>query len=147
MRYRVRDFGVGLIATTLAGVSLATGTATASPATPPVAKKVTLTFSSDGATVLATKGELVVVKLAGHGLVWSAAQAVQTTPVLRLVSERTTTTGASTTVFRVVNYGSADLDATGTSTCTAATGCPPFVLLWHASVTVPVVDPPGPISG
>lgn len=107
-----------------------------------MAKKVTLTVSSNGSTVSASKGELVVVMLSGHHLSWSEAQVIQTTPVLSLVSEGTTTTGASTTVFRVVNYGTAELTATGTPICSTAGGCPQFVLLWHAGVSVPVVDPP-----
>ena len=107
-----------------------------------MAKKVTLTVSSDGATVLATKGELVVVKLSGDHLKWSVAQVTQSTPVLALVSEGTTTTGASTTVFRVVNYGTAGLSATGTPVCATPGGCPQYVVLWHATVVVPVVDPP-----
>jgi hypothetical protein len=149
MRNRFSVFGIGLVVSALAVVSVGTGVAAAATPTPtpPVVKKVTLTFKSDGATVLATKGELVVVKLSSRGLHWSPAQAIQSTPVLTLVSQGTTTTGASTTVFRVVNYGTAELDATGTPTCAAATGCPQYVLLWHATVVVPVVDPPAPVSG
>ena len=147
MRSRLSVFGVGLVISALAAVSAGTGVAVASAVTPPVAKKVTLTFASDGTTVLATKGELVVVKLAGHGLRWSPAKVNQTTPVLSLVSEGTTTTGVSTTVFRVVNYGTAELDATGTPNCATATGCPQFVVLWHATIVVPVVDPPAPVGG
>jgi hypothetical protein len=147
MRNRFTVFGIGLVVSALAVVSVGTGVAAASTPTPPVVKKVTLTFASDGATVLATKGELVVVKLSSRGLHWSPAQAIQSTPVLTLVSQRTTATGASTTVFQVVNYGTAELDATGTPTCAAATGCPQYVVLWHATVVVPVVDPPAPVSG
>jgi hypothetical protein len=100
------------------------------------------TLSSNGSTALASKGELVVVKLSGDHLRGSVAQAIQTTPVLSLVSEGTTTTGASTTVFRVVSYGTAELSATGTPVCGTAGGCPQYVVLWHATVVVPVVDPP-----
>ena len=147
MRTRFSVFGLGVGVSALVAGSGATGIAAATTVTPPVARKVTLTFASDGTTVLATKGEQVVVKLSGHGLRWSPAQAIQTTPVLRLVSEGTTTTGASITVFQVVNYGTAELDATGTSICPTAKACPTFVLLWHASVVVPVVDPPTPVTG
>jgi hypothetical protein len=139
-------FGVGLAVSALALVSAGTPLAGATASTPPVIKKVTLTFASDGATVVATTGELVVVKLSGHHRDWSVAQVMQSTPVLSLVSEGVTTTGASKTVFRVVNYGTAQLDATGTPICTDPGGCPQDVLLWHADIVVPVVDPPGSSS-
>jgi hypothetical protein len=144
MRNRITAFGIGLAVSALVLVSTSTLVASASSPTPPVAKKVTLTVSSNGSTVLASKGELVVVTLASEHLRWSAAQAIQTAPVLKLVSEGTTTTGASTTVFRVVNYGTAQLNATGTPICPTSGGCPQYVVLWHATVDVPVVDPPGP---
>lgn len=150
MRSRLGIVGVGMVVSVLAAAAVAwplTGAAAAASSPPPVAKQVTLTFASAGATALGTKGELVIVKLSGHGLHWSATQAIQSTPVLRLLSERATTTGGSVTVFQVVNYGAAGLDATGTSVCRVATGCPPFVLLWHASVVAPVVDPPPPVTG
>jgi hypothetical protein len=152
MRNRISVLGIGLAVSALAAVSSAGGMAAASrvapPAVkvPPAVKKVTLTLASDGSTVLATKGELVVVKLSGGRLRWSPAQAVQSTPVLALMSEGTSTSGGSTTVFRVVNYGSAELDATGTPVCTSATGCPQYVVLWHATIVVPVVDPPPPVA-
>jgi hypothetical protein len=142
MRNRIFAVGIGLVVSAVALVSTGTSVGGAASSTPPVVKQVVLTVTSSGSTVLATKGELVVVKLAGHHLRWSVAQAEQTTPVLALVSEGTTTTGASTTVFRVVNYGTAGLSATGTPVCASAVGCPQFVLLWHATVVVPVVDPP-----
>jgi hypothetical protein len=144
MRSKIIALGIGLAVSVLALVSTSTLVASASPSTPPVVKKVTLTVSSNGSTVLASKGELVVVTLSGEHLRWSAAQAIQTTPVLSLVSEGTTNTGASTTVFRVVNYGTAGLNATGTPVCPTAGGCPQYVVLWHATVVVPVVDPPAP---
>ncbi len=150
MRSKITTLGIGLAASALAAVSAGTCVAGAVSVTPPVVKKVTLTFGSDGATVLATKGELVEVKLSGHHLRWSEAQVIQSTPVLALVSAATTANGASDTVFKVINYGSAGLDATGTPICSAAAaaaGCPQYVLLWHATVDVPVVDPPGPVSG
>jgi hypothetical protein len=146
MRSKITAFGIGLAVSALALVSTSTLIAGASTSTPPVVKKVTLTFASNGSTVLASKGELVVVKLSSAHLRWSVAQAIQSTPVLSLVSEGTTTTGASTTVFRVVNYGTAGLSATGTPVCGSAGGCPQYVLLWHATVVVPVVDPPAPAN-
>jgi len=142
MRSKITAIGIGLAVSTLALVSTSTLMAGAATAKPPVANKVTLTFGSDGATVLATKGELVVVKLSGDHLKWSVAEVTQSNPVLALVSEGTTTTGASTTEFRVVNYGTAGLTATGTPSCPTSGGCPHYVLLWHATVVVPVVDPP-----
>src|SRR5271167_387023 len=146
MRSKFTAFGVGLAVSALAVVSTSTLAADASSLTPPVAKKATLTLSSNGSTVLASKGELVVVKLSGAHLHWSVARAIQTAPVLSLVSEGTTTTGASTTVFRVISYGSAELSATGTPVCAGAGGCPQYAVLWHATVVVPVVDPPVPAT-
>jgi hypothetical protein len=144
MRRKFAGIGLGLTVSAL--VVLATGplVASASPSTPPVVNRVTLTVSSNGSTVVASKGELIVVTLAGDHLRWSEAQAIQSTPVLRLVSEGSTTTGASNTVFRVVNYGTAGLNATGTPICPSTGACPQYALLWHATVDVPVVDPPGP---
>ena len=142
MRHRIAVVGIGLAVSALTLVSAGTSVGGAAAKAPPATKKVVLTAASSGATVLATKGELVVVKLSGRHLRWSVAQADQTTPVLSLVSEGTTSTGASTTVFRVVNYGTAGLSATGTPICGSTAGCPQFVLLWHATVVVPVVDPP-----
>ena len=136
----------GLFGVTLAVVLvLSAGTATAGtrPSTSVAVKQVTLTNASNGSTVLATKGELVVVKLSGGHLRWSTATVDQSTPVLVEVSAASTSTGGSVTVFRVVNYGLAGLTATGTPICAAA-ACPQFVVLWHATVTVPVVDPPVP---
>jgi hypothetical protein len=146
MRSRITVSGVALAVSVLGAFSTGSGVAGATPAAPPVAKTVTLTFASSGSTVLAAKGELVVVKLSHGHLRWSVAEAVQSTPVLKLVSERTTTSGASKTVFRVTNYGSAQLNATGTPICSTADGCPKYVLLWHANITVPVVDPPPPAA-
>jgi 5-enolpyruvylshikimate-3-phosphate synthase len=146
MRSRVTGLVVGLVITALALVSISTLVAGASSSTPRPAKKLTLTLSSNGSTALASKGELVVVKLSGDHLRWSVARASQTTPVLSLVSERTTATGASTTSFRVASYGTADVSATGTPVCGSAGGCPQYVVLWHATVVVPVVDPPAPAA-
>ena len=141
MRHRIAAVGVGLAVSALALV--ATGATVGGAATTsPVPKVVVLTVSSSGSTVLATKGELVEVKLSGQHLKWSVAQVDQTTPVLSLVSEGTTSSGASTTVFRVVNYGTAGLTATGIPICASTGACPQYVLLWHATVDVPVVDPP-----
>ena len=141
MRHRIAVLGMGLAGCALALVS--TGASVGGAATaPPVVKKVVLTVSSSGSTVLATKGELVEVKLSGQHLRWSVTRVRQATPVLALVSEGMTSSGASTTVYRVVNYGTAGLTATGTPICGSTGGCPQYVLLWHATVVVPVVDPP-----
>ena len=147
MRKKVTAFGVGLTLAAVLGVSAGAAVVGATPASSVAVKQVTLTNASSGSTVLATKGELVVVKLSGGHLRWSVAHAVETTPVLAPVSATTTTTGSSVTVFRVVNYGSAGITATGTPNCGTVGGCPQFELLWHATVVVPVVDPPGPANG
>ena len=144
MRRRISGFGLALLAALV--LTAVTGTGVAAPATvtPPVVRTVPLTASSSGTTLLATKGERIVVKLSGGHLRWSAARAVQTTPVLTQLSGGVTTTRASRTVFEVVGYGTAGLVATGTPVCAAAPTCPQFVVLWHVSVVVPVVDPPVP---
>jgi len=150
-RSRIAVLGVGLAVVALALVSAGTVGATASPSTPPsppsprVAKTVTLTLARNGSTVLATKGERVVVALSGDHLRWSVARA-DPSGVLSLVSEGDTATGASTTVFRVASYGTAELTATGTPVCPRAAACAQFVVLWHATVVVPVVDPPPPAA-
>ena len=142
MRHRFAVFGVGLAVAALALVSTGASIGGAASTTPSSVGKVVLTVPSSGSTVLATKGELVVVKLSSPHLRWSVAKVHQATPVLSLVSEGTTGTGASTTVFRVGNYGTAGLSATGTPICGSTGGCPQYVVLWHATVVVPVVDPP-----
>ncbi len=142
MRTKLTVGGVGLACSALALV--VTGTfAAAAPAAPPVTKSVKLTYASNGTTVLATKGERVVVVLSTRHTSWSVATVTQSTPVLTLVSEGRTSTGASRTVFRVTGYGTAGLDAVGTPICPTPGGCPQYVLGWHADVVVPVVDPPG----
>ncbi len=143
MRSKITAGGVGLAVSALAALSASPAGASQAPA---AVKTVTLTVAGNGITVLASKGERVVVELSGHHLRWSVARVTQSTPVLKLVSEGITTTGASKTVFRVVNYGTAHLDATATPICSAATGCPQYVVLWHAGISVPVVDPPPPAA-
>ena len=141
-------FGIGLFVSVLAVAALGAGCAAASTVTSPVStKKVILTNSSNGSSVIASKGELVVVKLSGGQVRWSEAQAIQSNPVLVRVSGSTSTAGSSKTTFRVANYGTAELDATGRPICNPAGGCPQYVLLWHATVVVPVVDPPAPAAG
>jgi hypothetical protein len=103
---------------------------------------VVLTNSSNGSTVLATKGELVVVKLTGGPLRWSEAQAIESSPVLVRLAGSSTNTGSSTTTFEVESDGTASVEATGTSICGIATACPQYVLLWRATVVVPQQDPP-----
>jgi hypothetical protein len=152
MRNRLATSGLALALPVLATAVLGCGGASAStvPHTteraPSTTKEVVLTTKSNGTTVTATKGELVKVELSGDHLDWSQAQVQQSTPVLRLVSGSVTTTGSSTTVFEVVGYGTAELDATGTPICTTG-ACPQYVLLWHAGVVVPVQDPPPPTAG
>ena len=141
-------FGISLVFSVVATTALGAGNVGASTAAAPVSTStVILTNSSNGSTVTASKGELVVVQLSGGPLRWSEAQAVQSTPVLVRVSGSTSATGSSTTVFRVANYGTARLDATGAPICAAAMACPQYVLLWHATVVVPVLDPPTPVHG
>jgi hypothetical protein len=141
---------VGLVAGALALPALgAAGAGAAS--TPPIGTVVVLTNGSSGSTVVATVGETVVVELTGGPLRWSEAQttpvASAAAPVLALVSGSTSSNGSSTTTFRVVHSGTASLQATGTPICTgAAVGCPTYVVLWHATVDVPVVDPPTPVA-
>jgi len=110
-----------------------------------VPKIVVLTNASSGSTVLATKGELVVVELTGGPIQWSEASVVSpsaVSPVLAKVSGSRSATGSSRTTFRVVGSGLAKLDALGTPRCPTAGGCPQYVVLWQATVVVPVVDPP-----
>lgn len=108
---------------------------------------VVLTNSSDGSTVIAHRGDRVVVRLTGVPLRWSGATAVPgtntTEPVLVKKSGSTSANGSSTTTFRVINYGAEGINAVGAPICSAAMACPAYVLLWHATVSVPVVDPPG----
>jgi hypothetical protein len=148
IRRATAALGIGLFVSVLAVAALCAGCAAASTVTFPVSTKtVILTNSSNGSSVIASKGELVVVKLSGGHVRWSEAQAIQSTPVLVRVSGSTSTTGSSKTTFRVANYGTAELDATGRPICNPAGGCPQYVLSWHATVIVPVLDPPAPAAG
>ena len=131
-----------------AGAKAAAPTPTTTPTTGTAASKtVALTNSSDGSTVIAGKGDLVVVALKGVPLRWSEATAAPgtatATPVLVKVSGSTSTDGSSITTFRVANYGAEGINAVGTPICAAAVACPMYAVLWHATVSVPVVDPPG----
>ncbi len=145
MRNRLATFGLALTLPVLAAVTFGTGGAGASTTAP---KQIVLTYASNGTTVTATKGERIVVKLSGHHLDWSQAQVSQSTPVLEQVSAVVSANGSSKTVFLVVGYGTAELDATGTPICSTTGGaCPQYVLLWHAGVVVPVQDPPPPTAG
>jgi hypothetical protein len=140
--------GAGVVALALAGsaiggVEAAATTATA-PTLPPV---VVLTNTSSGTTVVATIGESVVVQLTGGHVRWTEASVVPPSTgaavgVLTFVSGSTSLDGSSTTTFKVTHTGTARLQATGTSICPAGTACPPYVVLWQAGVSVPVVDPP-----
>jgi hypothetical protein len=134
--------GACLVISLGAVLAVTTGAATARVTPPTAANTVILTNASNGSSVTATKGELVVVHLSTNHLRWSEAQVVESSPVLVFVSGSTSATGASTTVFRVTNYGTAQLNALGYPICAAAGPCPQFVVLWHATVDVPVQDPP-----
>lgn len=145
----------GLLVSLLAVAAFGAGGVGAVPAAKSrlASKTVLLTNSSDGSTVLATPGDLIVVELAGGQLRWSEAQSggppSTTPPVLERLSGSVSTDGSSTTTFRVVRYGLAEIDATGTPVCAsvaAVSACPQYVVLWHATVTVPVVDPPAPVA-
>lgn len=126
--------------------------ALAAPAVAGVASKsppttIVLTNASNGQSVVAAKGDLVVVELSGAGAVrWSEASIVPSStakPVLVKVSGHQSKNGSSTTVFRAVGYGTAGLQATGVPICPSAGPCPTYVVLWQAQVVVPVQDPPG----
>jgi hypothetical protein len=156
MRKLVWATGVGAL---IAGVTVVAvlGTAGAKPAVPsPTAtgttgttapKTVVLTNSSDGSMVIAEKGDLVVVRLTGVPLRWSEATAAPGTrtaaPVLVKKSGSTSANGSSVTTFRVANYGVEGINAVGTPICSTAMACPAYAVLWHATVSVPVVDPAG----
>jgi len=146
MRSKISAFGIGLALSAMAAVSLLPAEAGASSTATSVPKKVVLKVSSNGKTVDANVGDLVEVKLSGHHLQWSVAQLTQPSGALTLVSEKTSSNGASVTVFRVANYGTASLDATGTPICKPTGACPPYIVLWQATVIVPVVDPPPPAA-
>ncbi len=140
---------VGLSAVSVFAAAGATAARSAPPATPTTGASTTvvLTNSSNGSTVIAHKGDRVVVQLTGVPLRWSEATAVPgasaTTPILVKKSGSTSANGSSTTTFRVVNYGDEGINAVGAPICSPATACPTFELLWHATVSAPVVDPPG----
>jgi len=135
--------GLSVVMAFGAVAALASGPASAAKVKPPTASDtVILTNASNGSSVTATKGELVVVHLSSSHIRWAEAQVNQSSPVLVFVSGSQSTTGASTTVFRVANYGTAQLTALGFPICAAAKPCPAFVELWQASVDVPVQDPP-----
>lgn len=134
------------LAMIVAGPVLA-GPASARPATKTPPTTIVLTNASNGTTVVAAKGDLILVELSGGGtLRWTEASVVPPSStakaVLVKVSGKTEPNGNSETVFRVKNYGSAELEATGSPIC--STVCPPYLVLWQAGVSVPVQDPPGP---
>jgi hypothetical protein len=150
-------FGMSIVisAAVVSAIGLASAGASTSAAgtvTAPVpAKTVILTNSSNGSTVLASIGDLIVVELSGGPLRWSEAQAEPTTsatpPVLVRVSGSTSANGSSTTTFRVANHGTARIDATGTPICSPTQACPQFVLLWQVTVVVPGTTPPVAATG
>ncbi len=139
---------LSLVATVIAGAATIASphSATARAAS---GSTVVLTNSSNGSSVLALKGETVVVQLTGGPLRWSQAQALGAggaAAVLVRVSGSVSPDGSSTTTFRVANYGMAQLRATGAPKCRSGAPCPDYVVLWRASVIVPVVDPPAPAA-
>ncbi len=133
---------VGVVSLSALGASAAVGSPSAVATSGPPAV-IILTSSSNGRTVVATRGDLVQVRLTSvNGVRWTEASVVPSATVSPLVKEsgHVTSTGSSVTTFEVVGYGSAGLEATGTPKCT--TVCPTYVLLWRATVVVPVQDPP-----
>lgn len=135
----------GVVGLSLLGVTtVATSPVAVANASPP--SVIVLTNASSDSTVLAAKGDLVRVKLtATRGVRWTEASVVPGTdvPPLVKVSGGVTSTGSSVTTFKVVGYGSAQLEAVGTPPCTGVV-CPTYVIMWEATVDVPVVDPPPP---
>lgn len=143
--------GMVVIIAGLATVSAFAAAGAKTPRRPPViggaSTTVVLTNSSQGSTVIAHKGDRVVVRLKGVPLRWPEATAVPGSsaapPVLVRESGSTSANGSSTTTFLVASYGNEGINATGAPMCSAAMACPAYVLLWHATVSVPVLDPPG----
>lgn len=132
--------GVAALAAPLAGLG---GTAAAKTA---ARHTIVLTNASNGTTVVAVKGDRVEVKLSSdHTLRWSEASVTPTSstaaPVLTKTGGHQSSNGSSVTTFLVVGYGDATLEATGRPIC--RTVCPDYILLWQASVEVPVLDPRG----
>ncbi len=123
--------------------------ALASAATVP-AHTIVLTNASNGSSVVALRGDRVVVELTGGPLRWSEAGVAPSPsgipPALVRVSGSVSSTGSSRTVFRVVGYGAASLEAVGAPICAPVPICPTFVVLWRAQVLVPVQDPPGGVA-
>ncbi len=128
-------------------VSAASAAPKAKPTSTSASATIVLTNSSNGSTVMATKGDLVVVQLTGGPLRWTEAQAVESSPVLVRLSGGTAPNGSSTTTFEVESDGTATVEATGTPICspptaTATVACPQYILLWRTTVDVPQLDPP-----
>ncbi len=143
--------GAALLTTALlaAGTSPAVaGASTARPTPrPPVTKIITLTVASSGTTVLATKGEEVKIVLSSPGLRWSSVTVSQSGKVVIPIPlpSGTTPVGVAVAEFKVVGYGQATFTAIGAPACpTTVPLCPTYAVLWHAGVSVPVVDPPPP---
>jgi hypothetical protein len=135
--------GIACVAALGASAVVAPPAAVAKTTAPPAT--IILTNSSNGKTVLAEKGELVQVRLASKdGVKWSEASVVPKATVSPLVNEsgHVNANGSSVTTFKVVGYGTAGLQATGTPKCTGSV-CRNYVLRWKATVRVPVQDPTG----
>lgn len=125
--------------------ALPAGAGGSAPASAP--KVVVLTNASNGTTTLVTKGEEVAVALHTNGYQWTEASVVNASPVavLRQISGHVSSNGSSTTIFLVVGYGSATLQAVGNPNC-LKNGCAQPSILWSATVVSPVLDPPGPVA-
>ncbi len=107
------------------------------PPPPPPGRSVLLTTSKDGASVDASVGQLVVVRLPGKRTMrWSAVRVSQTGAVLVVSSGSLSADGTSTAVYRVAHDGTARLSATGAPICAPDAACPQFIVLWRASVIV-----------
>ena len=140
-----RTVGVTVVFGSIALVLPSTALAGTSVAKAPTrGTTVLLTNSDNGKTVRAAKGDTVVVELKSDGVLrWSEASVAPsstTSPVLVKTGGQVSPNGSSTTTFLVVGYGSARLDALGRPNCTSV--CPQYILLWQATVSVPVHDPP-----
>jgi hypothetical protein len=134
---------VGVMCVTALGAIIVAPTAVVARST--ATTKIVLTNSSNGQTVLAEKGDVVQVDLrSANGVKWSEASVIDSSSdvVLMKKSGHVTSKGSSVTTFTVAGYGSATLEATGTPPCTGVV-CPTYLLVWQATVDVPVQDPPG----
>jgi predicted secreted protein len=112
------------------------------------AHRVVLTNASNGTTTVVTQGEQVIVKLSSKGFDWTEASVIDASSevVLKKESGHVSSGGTSVTKFLVVGYGTATLQATGTSKCASGPVCDPLSVTWSANVEAPVQDPPPPAA-